>query len=65
MGYLNSNSLRNKFEFLKSIISPNYDRFLVLETMLDESFPSNQFSICGYRMVRPDRNSFVEFAAYT
>ena len=58
MGHLNINSLRNKFESIKPIISPNLDIFLVSETKLDESFPNNQFSISGYTMFRQDRNCF-------
>ena len=58
MGHININSLRNKFESIKPIISPNFDIFLVSETKLDESFPNNQFSISGYRMFRQDRNCF-------
>ena len=58
MDHLNINSLRNKFESIKPIISPNFDIFLVSETKLDESFPNNQFSISGYRMFRQDRNCF-------
>ena len=58
MGYLSINSLRSKFESIKPIISPNFDIFLVLETKLDESFPNNQFSLSGYRMLRQDRNCF-------
>ena len=58
MGHLNINSLRNKFESIKPIISPNFDIFLVSETKLDESFPNNQFSISGYRMFRQDKNCF-------
>ena len=38
MGYLNINSLRNKLESLKPIISPNFDILLVSETKLDELF---------------------------
>ena len=58
IGHLNINSLRNKFESLKSIISPIFDIFLVSETKIDESFPKTQFSINGYRMFRKDRNRF-------
>ena len=58
MGHLNINSLRNKFESVKPIISPNFDILLVSETRLYESFPNNQFSISGYRMFRQDRNCF-------
>ena len=58
MGHLSINSLTNKFESIKPIISSNFDIFLVSETKLDESFPNNQFSISGYRMFRQDRNCF-------
>ena len=58
MGHININSLRNKFESIKPIISPNFDIFLVSETKLDESFQNNQFSTSGYRMFRQDRNYF-------
>ena len=56
MGHLNINSVRNKFEYLKPIISPIFDIFLVSETKLDDSFPKNQFSLNGYKMFRRDRN---------
>ena len=56
MGHLNINSVRNKFEYLKPIISPIFDIFLVSETKLDDSFPNNQFSFNGYKMFRRDRN---------
>ena len=58
LGHLNINSLRNKFESIKRIISPNFDIFLVSETKLDESFPHNQFSISDYKMFSQDRNCF-------
>ena len=58
MGHLNINSLRNKFESIKPIISPNFGIFLLSETKLDKSFLNNQFSINGYRMFRQDRNCF-------
>ena len=38
MGHLNINSLRNKFESIKPIISLNFGIFLVSETKLDKSF---------------------------
>ena len=47
------NSLRNKFEAMKSIITPSFDIFLV-----SKLFPNNQFSTCGYRLFRQDKNSF-------
>ena len=58
MGHLNINSLKNKFEPIKWIISPNFDIFLVLETTLDEFFANNKFSITRYRMFRQDKNCF-------
>ena len=58
MGHLNINLLRNRFESIKPIISPDFDIFLVSETNLDKSFRSNQFSISGYRMFRKDKNCF-------
>ena len=58
MGRLNINSLRNRFESIKPMISPSFDMFLVSEKKLDESFLNNQFSISGYRMFRKDRNCF-------
>ena len=56
MGPLNINSVRNKCEYLKPIISPIFDIFLVSETKLDDSFPNNQFSLNWYKMFRRDRN---------
>ena len=38
MGHLNINSLRNKFESIKPIISLNFGIFLVSETKLDKCF---------------------------
>ena len=58
MGHLNINSLRNKFESVKPIISPNFDIFLVSETKFDESFPNSQFSTSGYRIFIQDGNCF-------
>ena len=52
------NSLINKFESIKTIVSTNFDIFLVSKTNLDESFPNSQFSVSGYRMFRQDRNCF-------
>ncbi len=48
IGHLNINSLRNKFETLKSMIHENLDIFIVSETKLDGSFPLNQFKIEGF-----------------
>ena len=38
MGHLKINSLRNKFESIKPIISPNFDIFLISKTKLDDLF---------------------------
>ena len=40
---LNINSIRNKFEELKLVISGNVDVLIVTETKLDKSFPTGQF----------------------
>ena len=32
--------------------------FLINETKLDESFPSNQFAMSGYKFIRKDRKNF-------
>ena len=58
IGHLNINSLRNKFEALKSLIQGKVDIFVVSETKLDESFPRGQFAIEGYSTpIRFDRNN--------
>ena len=55
---LNINSIRNKFEELKMVISGNIDVLILTETKLDETFPSGQFFIEGFSMpFRLDRNS--------
>ena len=38
MGHLKINSLRNKFESIKPILSPNFDIFLISKTKLDDLF---------------------------
>ena len=48
IGHININSIRNKFEALKSMIHENLDIFVVSETKIDESFPLNQFKIEGF-----------------
>ena len=54
---MNINSLRNKFE-LKKVFFNNIDVFFLSETKLDETFPSNQFQIEGYKNFRLDRNCY-------
>ena len=48
IAHLNLNSLRNKFEFLISLIKDNIDVLMISETKLDESFPTSQFIINGF-----------------
>ena len=57
IGQLNINSVRNKFEALKSIVSGNLDILVLTESKLDDSFPIAQFIIEGYSPpFRLDRN---------
>ena len=55
--HLNMNSFRNKFVFVEDIIKL-FDVFLVSESKLDHTFPSNQFRIKSYKILRLDRNRF-------
>ena len=56
IGQLNISSIRNRFDFLCSEISPSLDILLVSETKLDDSFPKEQFlmsNLCKpYRLDR-------------
>ena len=47
-GHLNSNSLRNKFNFLCEQIKRFIDVFMSLEWQLDDSFQQGQFLIHGF-----------------
>ena len=53
-GNLNINSIRNKFESVQEIIQNNFEIFLSIETGIDSSFPSQQYSIPEYRTFRKD-----------
>ena len=58
IGQLNINSIRNKFEQLKTIVDHNIDILVITETKIDNSFPTNQFTIEGYGIpFRLDRNT--------
>ena len=48
IGQQNINSIRNKFDFLCSEISPNLDLLLASETKLDDSFPTSHFLVSGF-----------------
>ena len=43
IGYLNINSVRNKFEGLKDFVSDNIDILIIGETKIDNSFPIGKF----------------------
>ena len=45
IGYLNINSVRNKFDAVKEIISQNLDVLMLAETKIDPTFPTGQFAI--------------------
>ena len=53
-GYLDINSLQNKFEYLKEIIKNMFYVFLVTQCKLDLSFLNTQFQIVNYNMLRND-----------
>ena len=48
IGHLNINFVAEKFEAMKSLIKEKLDIFVLTETKIDESFPSNQFLIDGF-----------------
>ena len=56
---LNINSVANKFEQLKIIVSGNVDILVLIETKIDDTFPTSQFLIEGYsKPYRLDRNRY-------
>ena len=58
IGYLNINSVRNKFDALKEIASQSLDVLMIAETKLDATFPTGQFAIEGFAApFRLDRNA--------
>ena len=57
IGNLNINSLSSKFDQLKLLIQGKIDILIITETKLDDSFPTEQFTISGYsKPYRLDRN---------
>ena len=57
IGHININSIRNKFEILRSMLSEVLDVLMITETKLDDSFPEQQFHIEGFNIpFRLDRN---------
>ena len=60
IGYLNINSLRNKFDNIMGLIGNALDVLIFAETKLDSSFPKGQFKIPGYKQpYRIDMSSNV------
>ena len=49
VGYININSIRNKFEHFSQMIRDKLDVLIIAETKLDSSFPSSQFTINGFK----------------
>ena len=57
IAHLNINSIRNKIEALKCVVSGNIDILIIAETKVDDTFPTSQFCIDGYMPpLRADRN---------
>ena len=48
-GYLNINSIKNRFSRIPRLIDNNLDIFVIAETKLDSSFPESQFILPGMR----------------
>ena len=46
--HLNINSIRNKFENLKEVVSNHVDVPVITETNIDKSFTTGQFIIEGF-----------------
>ena len=58
IGHININSLRNKYDPIRSILQNGVcDIFTLSETKLDESFPTAQFHITNFVLHRKDRNA--------
>ena len=49
VAHLNINSIRNKFDDLKFLVTKNVDIMIISETKLDESFPESQFLVDGFK----------------
>ena len=56
--HLNINSPGNKFESISELIKVKFNIFLINETKLVASFPSNQFAMFDYKLVRKDLGLF-------
>ena len=49
IGYVNINSVRNKFEDFSNMVKDKFDILIIAETKLNPSFPNDQFSINGFK----------------
>ena len=59
IGNLNVASLPSKIDEIRTTVKGKIDILVLTETHLDESFPTEQFSIEGYKSpYRQDRNRF-------
>ena len=57
IGHLNINSIRNKFDLMKIMLTRVIDISMITETKFDDSFPASQFEIDDFsRPFRLDRN---------
>ena len=56
--HININSFRNKYVVLQEVLYEKLvDILVVSESKLDDSFPSAQFQVEGYKLYRKDRDS--------
>ena len=55
---MNVNSVWNKFSSIAELVKDNIDVLRILETKIDSSFPSQQFTIDNYKIFRRDQNCF-------
>ena len=62
IGYLNTNSIRNKFELIAETIK-DFDVFAIPESKLDSTFSSSQFKITGFKIFRYDRKTVLLFSS--
>ena len=53
IAYLNINSIRNKIEFLRQLVSDYVDVLITVETKIDNTFTTSQFVIEGF--IKPFR----------
>ena len=59
IAFLNINSIRNKIEFLRPLVSHYVDVLIIAETKIDNTFTTSQFIIEGFmKPFRYDRNRY-------